>query len=357
MDLEKRKKFIINVVYMFLIGLIIFVVLKYGISYLAPFVVAFVFAFLLNKPITFLHQKCKINRTLAAIILVVLFYAVIGVVFTFAGIRIFTSIRDLFFALPNLYTKEIEPALMQIFDSLEATTAKLDLSVTSTLNEIALDLVKSLGESISSLSVKVIGSISGWASSLPGFLIRVLFTIISTFFLTIDYDKINSFLMRQLKEKQRMLVVEIKDYVINTLFKCIRSYALIMSITFVELSVGLSILGVENSIFIAFLIALFDILPVLGTGGIMIPWTVITAIQGNYTLALGLLCVYLVITVIRNILEPKIVGSQVGLHPLVTLISMFAGAQLFGVFGLFGFPITLSLLKNLNDKGRIHILQ
>ena len=89
----------------------------------------------------------------------------------------------------------------------------------------------------------------------------------------------------------------------------------------------------------------------------MIPWTIIAALQGNYSLALGLLIVYIVITIIRNILEPKIVGSQVGLHPLVTLMSLFVGAQLFGVLGLFGLPITLSLLKNLNDKGTIHILK
>ena len=130
-----------------------------------------------------------------------------------------------------------------------------------------------------------------------------------------------------------------------------------MCITFIELSIGLTILRIDNAILIAFLISIFDILPVLGTGGIMIPWTVLTAIQGDYTMAIGLLCVYLVVTVIRNILEPKIVGSQVGLHPLVTLMSMFVGAQILGVFGLFGLPITLSLLKNLNDKGTIHIFK
>ena len=76
-----------------------------------------------------------------------------------------------------------------------------------------------------------------------------------------------------------------------------------------------------------------------------------------FTLALGLLALYLIITVIRNIIEPKIVGHQVGLHPVVTLFSMLAGLQLFGIIGLFGFPITLSLLKNLNDRGVIHILK
>lgn len=261
------------------------------------------------------------------------------------------------FYIPQIYAKDIEPSLMEVIDSLEKSLSRLDPSMISTLEEITMNLVKSLGESISSLSMKVIGAISNYASTLPGFLIRVLFTVISTFFLTIDYDKVMGFLLRQLKEKPRKLALEVKDYVINTLFKCIRSYALIMCITFIELSIGLTILRIDNAILIAFLISIFDILPVLGTGGIMIPWTILTAVQGDYTLALGLLCVYLVVTVIRNILEPKIVGSQVGLHPLVTLMSMFVGAQVLGVFGLFGFPITLSLIKNLNDKGTIHIFK
>ena len=130
-----------------------------------------------------------------------------------------------------------------------------------------------------------------------------------------------------------------------------------MTITFVELAVGLTVIGVENSVLIAFLIALFDILPVLGTGGIMIPWTILTALQGDYALALGLLLVYLFVTVVRNILEPKIVGGQIGVHPVVTLAGMFVGAQLFGVLGLFGFPIGLSLLRHLNESGAIKVFR
>ena len=89
----------------------------------------------------------------------------------------------------------------------------------------------------------------------------------------------------------------------------------------------------------------------------MIPWTVITALMGSHGLALGLLVVYLVITVVRNIIEPKIVGSQIGLHPVVTLVSMFVGAQLLGVLGLFGFPIGLSLLRYLNETGSIRLFK
>lgn len=170
-----------------------------------------------------------------------------------------------------------------------------------------------------------------------------------------DYEALCAFCMRQLNEKAQNVVMQIKQYVVGTLFVCIRSYALIMSITFVELSVGLTLIGIRKSVFIAFCIAVFDILPVLGTGGIMIPWALISAILGDYPGAAKLAVLYVFITIVRNIIEPKIVGGQIGLHPVVTLVSMFAGVQLFGVVGLFGFPIGLSLLTYLNRTGTIHL--
>ena len=87
------------------------------------------------------------------------------------------------------------------------------------------------------------------------------------------------------------------------------------------------------------------------------PWVLIELLQGNPFMALKLFGVYVTVTVVRNIIEPKIVGGQLGLHPVVTLCSMFVGVQLFGVVGLFGFPIGLSLLRYLNDHGVIHIFK
>ena len=102
---------------------------------------------------------------------------------------------------------------------------------------------------------------------------------------------------------------------VGTLFVCIRSYALIMSITFAELFLGFTLFRIDFALLLALCIAVFDILPVLGTGGIMIPWAVITAILGDYPMALKLIGLYIFITIVRNIIEPKIVGSQIGLHP------------------------------------------
>ena len=89
-------------------------------------------------------------------------------------------------------------------------------------------------------------------------------------------------------------------------------------------------------------IAVLDILPILGTGGIMIPWAVISLVVGNVGLGLKLLLIYGIVTVVRNYVEPKIVGTQLGLHPIITLVSMFIGLRLFGFWGLFGLPVGIS---------------
>lgn len=357
METEKRRAFIINFVYFALLLLTAFVALKYALPLLAPFVTGFIIAYMLRKPIRFLASKLHLNRKLAAIIIVLIFYSTIGLVITLLSMKAFTATKDLVLNLPAIYSAHFEPMVIAIFDRIQESILSMDESLVAALEDLSNQFVQSLGQMVSGLSVGVMGMISGIASSLPGLFIKLLLMIISTFFIAVDYDRLTRFMLRQLNEKASNIFMQIKEYVGGTLFVCIRSYGLIMSITFVELSIGLTLIGIENSVLIALMIAIFDILPVLGTGGIMIPWTVITALQGNYPTALGLLLVYLFITVVRNILEPKIVGSRIGLHPVVTLASMFVGVQLFGVLGLFGFPICLSLLRHLNDNGTINIFK
>ncbi|MEG2350373.1 MAG: sporulation integral membrane protein YtvI [Hungatella sp.] len=357
MNYEKRKQLIVNLLYSGLIILLIYVVIHYGLGLIAPFLLAFCIAYVLKTPAKFIAEATKLPYKPVVMSLVLLFYGTVGVLIGFMSIKLVTSVIDLTAALPTLYATDIEPALNAFFNGIEQMIFRMDPTLMATISDMSTQFIQSIGALLSSLSMKAVGALSGYASSLPGLFIRLVLMIISTFFIAGDYDLLVDFVSRQLSDTTRSLFVHIKEYVVGTLFVCIRSYALIMSITCVELSIGLTLIGVPNAILLALCISVFDILPVLGTGGIMIPWVIITAVQGDYSLTLGLLVIYLVITVVRNILEPKIVGSQIGLHPIVTLVSMFVGAQLFGVVGLFGFPILLSLLRHLNDTGTIKLFK
>lgn len=355
--IEKYRKFLITFAYYAVIAALAFVVIRYALPMLAPFVIGAVIAYFLRFPIRFLHRKAKLPYKGAAIITVLLFFGIIGVALGLAGIKAINWLVSAINLLPTMYTTHVLPFFEEVTHNLELAFHSLDPDVLATLDTLGQQALDSAGTMISSLSGKAVSALSGAAISIPGLFIDLVLLIISTFFIAIDYELIKGFIVRQLDEKTHNLLWEIKNYVGGTLWVCIRSYAIIMSLTFVELAIGLSIVKIQHAVIVALLISIFDILPVLGTGGIMIPWTVLTAIQGDFKLALGLLLIYVVITIIRNIVEPKIVGGQLGLHPVVTLSSMFAGVQLFGVIGLFGFPIGLSLLRHLNDHGVVKILK
>ena len=357
MNLERQKNFIIRVLFWAIILAFVYFGLKYAMPFFSPFVIAFIVAFLLNRPILWFGKKLKCRRTIPAILLTALFFLAAGLLLCFLGVRLFSFIKNLILTLPSLYESMLLPTLTKMFQELELAFSALDPSAVALLQDISENVIGSLGSFISNLSMGTLGVVSSFAASVPGTFLNLVITIIVSFFMTIDYPAITGFILRQFPESGQRVIHEVKGYVSGTLIKCILSYGLIMCITFTEITIGLLLMKIPNAVLIAACIAVFDILPVLGTGGIMIPWAIISLIIGYYFIGFGLLVLYLVITVIRNIIEPKIVGHQVGLHPVITLASMLAGLNLFGIIGLFGFPITLSLLRNLNDKGVIKILK
>ena len=354
---EKRKNFLINITYFAVIVVMALLFLLYVAPLASPFIIGFFIAWVLQKPIRFLRRKLSIPDKMTAILAVLLFYATIGVLISLASVKAFSEIGSLIAMVPTFYSVHVQPLLWDVLTGMEIAFLDMDPSLAATLEDLTRQFLQSLGERVTGWSMAAMGIISGIASSLPALFIKIVLMIISTFFIAVDYERLTGFCMRQLSDKGKNLFLQIKEYLVGTLWVCVRSYALIMSITFVELSILLTFIGIEHSVIVAFCTAIFDILPVLGTGGIMVPWAVLTAISGNWILGLKLFVVYIIVTVVRNIIEPKIVGGQLGLHPVVTLCSMFVGVQLLGAIGLFGFPIGLSLLRYLNDYGVIKVLK
>lgn len=357
MNIESRKNFIINFIYSIIVGLIIYVIFKYGIFWFMPFVIGFLVAFILKPVINGLSKISRLNRKFVAALVIFIFYGTVGMVIGLLIFKLFLSAQELFYLFPHIYYTNFEPAIKIILTNIESTILKLDPNVVGTLQNMVIDLTQSLGTLITGLSSRVVGFISGLASSVPVMLITIAFTIISTFFIAMDYYKISEFIINQFPEKGRLIIVEIKEYIVGTIFKFIKAYAIIITITFIELAIGLSILKVDKATSVAALIAMVDVLPILGTGGVVIPWVIVSFVLGDTSFAVGLVILYLTITIVRNILEPKIVGDQIGLHPLLMLISMFIGARLFGILGLLILPFMMIIAKNLNDAGKIKLFK
>ena len=353
---EKRRNFLVNFAYFGVITFIVVALVRYALPMLAPLVIALVIAYMLRPLVRIMRDKLRLRGKFAPALCVTLFYAVIGMLVSWLGVKTVMAVIELIKMMPTLYDTHMLPFFTDVKVNLERFFTGLDPAASGIVGDLGNQLISSLGEMISDISVAAMGFASNFAYALPGLFIELVLLIISTYFIAMDYEMMRDFCLRQLSPKVKETVIQIKEYVVGTLLVCIRSYAIIMAITFVELSIGLYIVGIKHAVLTSLCISIFDVLPVLGTGGVMIPWVVLTLIQGSIVRAVGLLIVYVVVTIIRNIIEPKIVGKQLGLHPMVTLASMFVGLELLGVVGLFGFPIGLSLLCYLNDRGVINVL-
>lgn len=357
MTYEKRVKFLVDFLYGAIILGGLFLLFKYGWDYISPFVVGFAVAFALKPLVNKINVYTKINRSICAVGCVAAFYILAIGALSMAGVQLFALARNLIYALPDFYTEEITPVLAALLDRLEETLISIDPALGDVLQEYTDQILGNMAGKITDLSVTALGRLSGIITQVPSFLIKTLVAVIASFFISVDYYGITFFIAKQLKPKQVQMLYQVEQYTKTALIKYIKSYSLIMFITFCELSVGLTLLGVNKSVVIAFLISVFDILPILGTGGILVPWRFISIVTGDIAFGAGIAIMYCIITVIRNIIEPKIIGDQVGLHPVATLAAIFIGTKLMGIVGLFLFPVSLAILKQLNDAGKIKLFK
>ena len=262
-------------------------------------------------------------------------------------------LSDTFSFLPKSLHESIMTATENFLNRLMGIEAKA-----------SADAIKAESSGIDfSLLSSPLGAVWGTAKQIPMIAVGVLVCVVSCCFMTTDYRTLRDMILSQLSQKRQSAVIRTKQVTFSTLGKMGKAYSIILFVTFMEMLLGLSFLKLihvydSGYIFaIAFITAVVDIIPVLGTGTILIPWALWSLFTGDVGLGIGLLVVYAIISVIRQVIEPKLVASQLGLPPFVTIMAMYIGSQLFGFVGLFLLPITIMLLKVLNDEGVIHIFK
>ena len=344
-------------VYAALIIAIVMLVVKYVLGLIWPFFLAFLFAWSMTPIIRWMTVKCHMKRPFAAVICLLLFFTVLGGLLAVLLVSVVSWLQDLIVFLPRLYRETIEPWLQLMTEWVTDFSERLGPDAYAAVTSAIPNIISSIGNAVTSFSMRVVGLVSGWVTKVPSMLLSTLICVIATVFMTIDFHRMTAFLLRQLPQHARHVTVKAKDTFISVVLKYGKSYGIIMGITFCELLAGLLLLRQQQAPLLALLIAVFDIFPVLGAGFILIPWAIITLLGGGVAKGLGLLALYIVITIIRQFVEPRVVGRQVGLHPLVTLIAMLVGTKLFGGIGLLGLPIACAIIKNLDDTGVIHLLR
>lgn len=350
MTTEKKQKFLTDIAFYAVVIAIIYFAFKFLSLYLLPFVIGIFVSFFVQKPVKAINKKTKIAKGPLTITFVVGSYLLIVAIIVLLVYLIYRWLSGVVSILPDMMP-DIMDFIKGLNTSLTQTLEGFPVAVTNYINTLPEKLtgaIASLGLALSDWALSI-------ATSIPSYLISIIVTVVASCFIANDYDRIILFIRRRIPLKTWITIVEIKDTFFKTIFKMLKGYILLMLITFTELSIGLMLVGQGNAILLAAIICVIDILPVLGTGAVVIPWALISLFTGSIWKALGLIIMYIVITIVRNFLEPKVIGNQVGLHPLITLLAMFCGLKLLGVIGLFGFPITLIVLNDLIKRGKIKI--
>ena len=215
------------------------------------------------------------------------------------------------------------------------------------LEERIAEAIKGL---LSEVLSKFVNAVTAIAASVPGILIFILTTVISAIYFSLDLDNINKKIKSALPERACEKLVSFKNKFLITALRYMRSYLVIMLVVFALLFVGFLILGIKYAILLAVIFALLDMLPLIGIGIFMIPWGIFELIFGSSGLGVGLLVLFAVCELTRNLIEPKIVGKNLGIHPILTLVILYASYSLFGIFGLLLIPFLSVILNIALDK-------
>jgi len=347
---EEPYRRTVYIVFYSLLGIFtVYVAAKYVFPVLLPFVIAFAAATLLRRPAAAVSKKTKIPQRIVSVVLVILFLT--------AGLGLlFVAVTEVAEQLGAL-ARSIVAGENTILSNMTALLDRLGTLVTGlpffsgenadALREsIAAAFSDMMKNAVFSFAAKIPGYAGRLVSAIPQALIFSIVTVFSAVYFCADYEKILSFIKSHLSGWPRAALREMYGQTGRTLAKYFKSYVIIFIFTFAELLVGFVILRQKYAFLLALITALVDILPVLGTGTVLIPWAIYLFASGDLRTAVGLLILYAVISVLRQVLEPKIVGAGIGMHPLLALVSMYVGLRLFGFFGMLLVPLVAVIVKN-----------
>ena len=340
MNIQKQRDFLTAFAYWAIIGAAVYLGLEYVLPVSVPFLLGILVAWLVIR----ISRKLRFPNKIFRVILALVIYSIIGLIITLLVSKGVSLISSIIKWVPQVYESKLLPFIGVVYNWCSQMIQQLDPTLSSTLSVVLESAISALKNLVAQLSSATVGLVSSIATGVPNLVLSMLAMIFSTIFVVGDFERISGFTQQYLPSGVRKIITTIRIYLTDTLFVVIRSYALIMLLTFTELSILFSIFGIQQAFLKAGLIAIFDVMPILGTGGIMIPWFVICFALGHTAQGLKLLVIYAIVTIVRNFVEPKIVGAQLGLHPIITLVSMFIGLRLFGFWGLFGLPVGISFL-------------
>lgn len=321
----------------------VYFVFKYILPLVAPFVVALLIALAIEKIVKFMAERLRIHRVIGAVLVL----AVVGVILTaavyYVGGKIISEVRT-FVQNYDIISEEVDNTISNMCANVEKGTGisqdVVEKMVERSRNAVFSGIKSNVVQVIMGKGIPAIKAVSVW-------LAVVFITLISVIFISKDMDKLKRFKERSRYSYEMSIVL---DKLAVLLLVYLKTQLVIMTITTAICSVALYFLKNPYAVLIGILIGLLDALPIFGTGTVLIPWTLVYLVMGEPKKALLIFAAYIICYVAREVLEPKMMGGELALSPLVLLITMYVGLLIFGITGFILGPAAFIIIKEIMEE-------
>ncbi len=311
-----------------------------------PFLLGYALAASIQKPVALLQDRTRLPRWLCGGVFMTVLFLLTGSLLYFLGRQLVLEMGSFTAQLPELLSGLAAPAA-----KLKAWLQELAARAPDGFGIALQDWVDELFSTSSGLTNRLTGWLislaGGIVSALPDLFLFTLTLILSSFMFCADLPAVHAAAKRLIPQKWQQRVCQLPVKLKSALGGWVKAQIMLMGVTFLIVTAGLLMLRLDYPLLFGALIALIDALPLLGAGTVMIPWSLLMFLRGANSCGIGLLAVYGAAALLRSALEPKLIGKQIGLHPLLTLGAMYTGYQLLGMTGLVLFPIGAILVQQV----------
>ncbi len=345
-DINYISKLIRRILNITLIIIGTIVGIKMAVFYM-PFLVAFIISLLIEPAIKYLMKKTKMTRRMSSIIIFAIVFSIIIGTVVWGIISLISESTNLLQTL-NIY---IDKAYTQI----QKTIGKMNfkkISISSNMLDIMQNSSKEILLKISTGLTEILTKLINGITSIPTVAIYVVITILSLYFICTDKIYMLDIMEHHMPPRWvKKIGIHVREITKN-LGGYLKAEATLIFVSFIISVIGLYIfkiigMNIKYPLLIALAIGFVDALPILGSGTVMAPWAVISALNGDIRLGISIIVLWIIMSIVRQLLEPKIVSGKIGIHPIFTLIAMYTGFKLIGIMGMLVGPIVLIILKSI----------
>jgi sporulation integral membrane protein YtvI len=345
-EAEYYKKIIFKIVIVLLIVLGVFISYKIAMFYI-PFIIAFIISSIVEPMIKLITRKTKLKRKVACVISLIIATLLICVIFMSLSVILIKEATILISNL-NIYFKNAYDLGIEVFNDIQEgriTVPQEAIEVGKQSLAGFLDVAKTFVGNLLKGLVETV-------TSIPTILTYGFITILSVIFICFDREYIIEQVKKHVPKIWLGKAKEIFNEMVSVSFKYIKAESKLSLLCFALVFIGLNlfnIFGLKNDypVIMAILIGFVDLLPIFGAGTVMIPWSIILIIRGNLTVGIAVIILWCVWAMLKQLLEPKMISKQMAINPIFTLIGMYTGFRLIGVFGMILGPIVLLVCKNV----------